>query len=71
MAEGGPLDSQRDTRWPDHTPPAGSVGGGGVKVQWNRYEEDSNASVTDDEEVYDPSYFDEPEAEGEGEGAEE
>lgn len=69
MAEAGPLDAQREARWPDHTP-AGAIGAEGVKVKFNRYEVDSNASVTDDEDEFEGYYEDEPRQEGEGEQVE-
>lgn len=67
MAEAGPLDAQREARWPDHTP-AGAIGAEGVKVKFNRYEVDSNASVTDDEDEFEGYYEDEDEPRQEGEG---
>ncbi|EIM88114.1 uncharacterized protein STEHIDRAFT_138556 [Stereum hirsutum FP-91666 SS1] len=57
MAEGGPLDAQREIRWPNHTPAEA------VKVEWGKYEADSNASVIDDDELFDHFYSDEPEGE--------
>lgn len=65
MASGGPLDAQREARWPDHTP-AGAIGAEGVKVRFDKYEVDSDASVSSDDEEFDGYWEGEPGEEGEG-----
>lgn len=61
MAEAGPLDTQRESRWPNHTPPSGT--GAGVKVKFHKYEEDPYASDSEDEVQEDPWSDEEEEVE--------
>lgn len=47
MASGGPLDMQREKRWPNRTGntyPSAPQTGAGVKVRFNPWEEDSDYS---------------------------
>ena len=47
MISGEEIDAQRERRWPGRTDSTGVAGGPGVRVQFNRWEEESDISDTE------------------------